>query len=102
MKVVVPCRLPEDQARARVEKGLTGLREKYAERISDVRIDWRGSTAFVSFVLLRPLAMRIAADVTIKPDQVALEGSLPLIAWPFQPQIEAVIGDQLRACLAQP
>ena len=45
MRVAVPCRLPEDQARARVEKCLTELKEKYAGRIGDVRIDWHGNSA---------------------------------------------------------
>jgi hypothetical protein len=100
MRVVVPCKLPEDQARARVEKCLSGLKEKYAGRISDVRIDWQGNNAALSFMLLKPIPLRIAADLTVKPDEVTLQGELPFIAWPFQPQIEALIGDQLRACLA--
>ena len=100
MRVVVPCQLPEDQARARVEKCLTGLKEKYADRISDVEINWQGNSARLSFVLLKPLPLRIVADVAIKPGEVLLEGNLPFIAWPFQTQIEALISDQLRACLA--
>jgi hypothetical protein len=98
--VVVPCRLPEDQARARVEKCLNGLKEKYAGRISDLRMDWHDNSAGVSFVLLKPFRLRIAADLTVKPDGVALEGVLPVIAWPFRGQIEALIGEHLRACLA--
>jgi hypothetical protein len=76
------------------------LKEKYADRIEDVRVDWRGNSAGLSFLLLKPFRMRIAADVTIKPGELLLEGDLPLIAWPFQTQIERLIGDQLRACLA--
>ena len=100
MRVVVPCRLPEDQARARVEKCLNGLKEKYAGRISDVRIDWHGNRAAVSFILLKPFPLRIAADLTVKPDEVACGGHLPIIAWPFRAQIEALIGDHLRVCLS--
>jgi hypothetical protein len=100
MRVVVPCKLPEDQARARVEKALNGLKEKYADRISDVRIDWQANNAALSFMLLKPLPLRIVANLTVKPDEVALQGDLPFLAWPFQPQIEKLIGDQLRACLA--
>jgi hypothetical protein len=76
------------------------LKEKYAGWIADVRIDWHGSSAGLSFLLLRPLRLRITADLTIKPDEVALEGRLPFVAWAFRRQIETVIGDQLRACLA--
>jgi len=83
-----------------VEKCLAGLQEKYAGRISDVRIDWHGNSAGLSFMLLKPLPIRIVADLAVKPDEVTLEGNLPLIAWPFQAQIETLIGDQLRACLA--
>lgn len=100
MRVAVPCRLPEDQARGRVEKCLSGLKEKYADRISDVRIAWHGNSAGLSFLLLKPLPMRIAAELTVKPGEVVLEGDLPFLAWPFQAQIEALIGDQLRGCLA--
>jgi hypothetical protein len=99
MRVVVPCNLPEDQARERVEKCLGGLKEKYADRISDVQIDWQGSSAELSFILLKPLPLRIAADLTLKPAEVVLEGKLPFIAWPFQTRIQTLIGDQLRACL---
>ncbi|MGO8704779.1 MAG: polyhydroxyalkanoic acid system family protein [Candidatus Brocadiia bacterium] len=99
MRVSVPCRLPEDQARARVEKRLTELKERHAGRIGDVRIDWHGNSAGVQFTILKPFPLRIAADLTIKPDEVALEGNLPIIAWPFQAQIEALVGDELRACL---
>lgn len=100
MRVVVPCQLPEDQARARVEKCLMGLKEKYADRISDVRMDWQGNSAALSFLLIKPLPLRITADLTVKPGEVVLEGELPFIAWPFQPQIEALVGDQLKSCLA--
>ena len=54
----------------------------------------------MQFTILKPFPLRIVADLTVKPDEVALEGNLPFIAWPFQAQIEALIGDQLRACLA--
>jgi hypothetical protein len=100
MRVAVACQLPEDQARARVEKCLNELKVKYADRISDVRIDWQGNSAGLSFLLLKPLPMRIAAELRVKPDKVVLEGLLPVLAWPFQSQIEALIGDQLRTCLA--
>jgi hypothetical protein len=83
-----------------VESCLSGLKEKYADRIEEVRIDWHGDSAGLWFLLLKPLRMRIAADLTIKPGELLLEGDLPLIAWPFQKQIERFIGDQLRACLA--
>ncbi|MGD1002923.1 MAG: polyhydroxyalkanoic acid system family protein [Candidatus Brocadiia bacterium] len=99
MRVAVPCRLPEDQARARVEKCLNGLKEKHAGRISDVRIDWHGNSAGVQFTILKPFPLKIAADLSVKPDEVALAGNLPIIAWPFQAQIEALIGEELRACL---
>ena len=99
MRIAVPCQLPADEARARVEKCMADLKEKYVGRISEVHVDWHGSNAGLSFLLLKPLPLRIAADLTIRPDKVVVEGDLPLIAWPFQRQIEAIIGDQLRACL---
>ncbi len=100
MRVAVACTLPADQARARVEKCLGELMEKYADRISEVQIDWQGNSAGLSFLLLKPLPMKIAAELTVKADKVVLEGMLPLLAWPFRPQIEALIGDHLRTCLA--
>jgi hypothetical protein len=100
MRVVVPCRFPEEQARARVEKCLNGLKEKYADRVGDILIDWHGSSAGVSFLLLKPFPLRIAAELTVKRDEIVCGGDPPIVAWPFRAQIEALIGDRLRASLA--
>jgi hypothetical protein len=97
MSVVVPHRLTEDEALARV-KGLLGqLKAEHQREISDLRETWtdhRGEFA------AKAMGFNVSGSVEVRPGEVRVEGDLPFAALPFKGRIEEMIRQRGERLLA--
>ncbi len=95
--VSVPHRLPEEEAKKRIEDLITGMREKYGDKISNFQGKWDGYSYTFS---LSAMGFSASGKVVIEPDQIVLSANLPLVAQVFQDKIEKVIRERAESFFA--
>lgn len=97
MKVSVQHNLTIDDARQRLENFIGILKQEYGSNLDNIKEDWNGNRGTFSF---RAMGMAVEGDIFIDPNQVSIEGNLPMAALPFKGKIENTIEEQLRTLLS--
>lgn len=97
MKVSVPHNLTMDDARQRLENFVGILKQEYGSNLDNVREDWHGNKGTFSF---KAMGMAVEGNVSVEPNEVYIEGDLPMAALPFKGKIESTIKDQLKTLLS--
>ncbi len=95
--VSVPHKLSEDEAKKRIEDLITGMREKYGDKISNFQGQWTGYSYVFS---LSAMGFSASGKMIIEPDQVVLSANLPLLAQVFQDKIEKAIRERAESFFA--
>ena len=89
ISVSIPHRLSQDEARARIQKGLTDLKAQHAASIAQVAEQWNGNQ--MSFKLTA-MGQAITGRVDVQPSAIKLDIDLPWLlaafAEKFRPRIE--------------
>ena len=87
--ISIPHRLTQDEARTRLQKGLTDLKAQHARSIAQVEESWNGNQ--MSFTLTA-MGQSMTGRMDVQPSAVKLEIDLPwllaVFAEKLRPQIE--------------
>ncbi len=88
--LTIPHRLTQDEAKARIEKGIGDLRRSYAAKIAEVDERW---TANHLDFRLTAMGQPVTGRIEVEPQAVRLEVDLPwvlaVLAGRFRKQVEA-------------
>ena len=89
ISISVPHRLTQDEARTRLQKGLTDLKAQHAASIAQVAESWNGNE--MNF-RLTAMGQAITGRVDVQPSSIKLDIDLPWLiaafAEKFRPRIE--------------
>lgn len=88
--------LGEKEALERIKKFLPELKEKHADKISDLEENWSGNTGTFK---LKISGFKVSGSLNITGSDVLINGDIPFLAVPFKSQIESVIRDQAEIIL---
>ena len=97
VNVTVPHALGTAEARSRIEQAIAEAKTRYADRVSDLTERWEGDRGEFS---ARAMGFNVKGQIAVRPDQVEINGDLPLAAAMFKGQIEAMIRDRATKLLA--
>ena len=97
INITVPHRLPEAEARRRIEAMIADLKTKFGDQVSDVREVWTGNQGVFSF---KAMGFSVSGQGTIASDQVNLQMDLPFAAFAFKSRIEEEITRETTRILA--
>jgi hypothetical protein len=88
--VTIPHRLTQDEARMRLQKGITDLKTRHAASIAQVDERWTGNQMAFK---LSAMGQAITGRVDVLPDAVKLDLDLPwmlaMLAEKIRPRVEA-------------
>jgi hypothetical protein len=88
--VTIPHRLTQDEARLRLQKGITDLKTRHAASIAQVDETWTGNQMAFK---LSAMGQAITGRVDVLPDAVKLDLDLPwmlaMLAEKIRPRVEA-------------
>jgi hypothetical protein len=90
MTLSIPHRLTQEEARRRVENGVTSFRNQFGAHLAQVDERWTGNHMDFTFSVA---GQSVSGCVDVFPDKVSLEIDLP---WIF-----AMIADRLRGRIQQ-
>jgi putative polyhydroxyalkanoic acid system protein len=97
IKVAVPHSLTAQEAVHRIQNLVSGIKAKFADKVSDVKEQWSGNNADFSF---KAMGFDIAGKVEVDDREVRIESSLPFAATPFKSRIESTIREKAAELLA--
>ena len=97
VNVTVPHALGTAEARSRIEQAIAEARTRYADRVSDLSERWEGDRGEFS---ARAMGFNVKGRIAVGPDQVEINGDIPLAAAMFKGQIEAMIRERATKLLA--
>jgi len=97
MEIIENHALGITEAKNRILKLSEELKKDYGNQISDYSESWKDNIAEVS---LKAMGMKIKGVLEILSDKVTMKGKIPLMAKPFQGQIENMIRAKLKELLA--
>lgn len=87
--VTIPHRLTQEEARARLQKGITDLKAQHAASIAQVSETWNGDQMNFKLTVM---GQNITGRVDVQPSAVKLDIDLPwllaTLAEKFRPRIE--------------
>ena len=95
--VVVPHRLPQDEALNRIKQFIAQARVQYADRIGDLQENWNGYVGAFSFA---GSGVSASGNIIVNPGDVTIQSTLPLMAMMFKGKIESTVRDVLSRVLA--
>ena len=97
MKVIIPHALTPAEAKARIEARLRQMESSYGAQASDVDHQWIDNMLHFSF---KAKGMKAKGTVEITDRDVIVDGSLPLLAKPFEGKIRHAIEREAESLLA--
>ncbi|MBI4092807.1 MAG: polyhydroxyalkanoic acid system family protein [Candidatus Kerfeldbacteria bacterium] len=100
VKVSIPHHLSQDGAVTRIKNLVPRLKQKYGNRITDVRERWDGSAAEFGFRIKGIFPISVSGQLNVSEESVTISGNLPAIAGPFQGEIEETIRSEAEKLLS--
>lgn len=97
INVAVPFSIPKDEAIRRIRSLVSELQKDFADKVSNVREEWRNDRADFSFDVM---GFSVSGKVSVDDDRVVLDGNIPFTAFPFKSRIEDLIRAKTSALLA--
>jgi len=98
IKVKIDHSLEQEEALVRIKKIFDKLKEDFKEKISDVNENWNGNTADFSFKIM---GLLMKGKLSVSPEDVVLNGTIPWTAVPFKGMIEAKVKEEAQQLLSQ-
>jgi hypothetical protein len=97
LTISMPHSLSPEEATARLQTFFGKLKEKYKDQMSNLEEQWNGNKLDHSF---STFGFSIKGDLTVEPNEVKVNGSLPFAAMMFKGKIEQSVRDELGKVLA--
>ena len=97
MKISVEHHLEQEEVKERLENFFNLLKEEYGNSLQNIQENWNGNQLVFSFT---GMGMTVDGTMDIKPEEVIVEGTIPLAALPFKNRIESTLRDQLSTLLS--
>jgi len=97
INVSVPFSISQDEAIRRIRNIVGELQKDFADKISNVREEWRNDRADFSFDVM---GFTISGKVQVETDRVVLDGNIPFAALPFKSRIEELIREKTSQLLS--
>lgn len=87
--MTLPHELTQDEARRRIEKGISDLRTSHGSKLAAVNERWTGNRLDFQ---VQAMGQNVAGRVDVLPEQIKIEVDLPwmfaMLASKFQKQVE--------------
>lgn len=97
LTINTPHSLGAEEAKSRLQKLFGKLKEQYQSQISNLEEKWDDNRLEYSF---STNGFNIKGDMTVEPNEVKVNGSLPFAAMMFKGQIEQTVKSELEKLLA--
>jgi hypothetical protein len=97
MSISAPHALGADEATARLKSLFAKIKERHSDKLSNLEESWEGNKLNYAF---STYGFSIKGDMTVEPNQVVLQGSLPFAAMMFKGKIEQTVKEELEKALA--
>ena len=95
--VRVPHQLTPQEARARLERFVEVLQQKFENQVSDLQQEWEGDSLRFRF---KTYGIPLEGGITVAENELNLAGDLPFSAMMFRGKIESAIREQLERLVA--
>jgi hypothetical protein len=95
--ITTPHSLGAEEATTRLKSFFTKLKERHADKVSNLEEAWNDNKLDYSF---STYGFNIKGDIAIEPDQIKVNGNLPFAAMMFKGKIEQTVRDELEKLLA--
>jgi hypothetical protein len=97
IKFSVPHNLSQSEATSRLQNVIGDLKQKYGDRIQNLRESWEDDRGDFSF---EAMGFRLSGSILIEPSSVEFNGQIPMAALPFKSRIESIAKERLHALLS--
>ena len=97
MQVTVKHSLPKAEAKQRLEKFSDKLKQQFPGDADNIVQTWEGDTCTIAG---KVKGFHLDCKLQVGDDEVVAQGSLPLLARPFQGPIESAVRDGIAKALA--
>jgi len=94
LSITIPHNLTQSEALNQIQKFLPELKEKHADKISDLQESWSGSTGTFE---LKISGFKVSGTLKVTDSAVIIDGTIPLLAVAFRSQIENAIIHEAEA-----
>lgn len=96
LSIKVPHTLTAEEATARLKSFFEKLKERHADKMSNLEESWDGNRLDYAF---STFGFNIKGDMNVEPNEVCVNGSLPFAAMMFKGKIEQSVRDELEKVL---
>jgi hypothetical protein len=97
LKLSFSHQLGQEEAIARLTSLLARVKQKYQDQVSDLQESWNDNVLTFGF---STYGFKVSGNVSVLPDQVQLDGQIPIAAMIFKGRIENALRDELAKVLA--
>jgi hypothetical protein len=97
LNISVPHSLKAEEAVQRIQKLVSGVKTKFADKVSDVKEKWTGNNGEFSF---KAMGFDISGTVEVDQKEVRIHSNLPFAAMMFKSRIESTIREKAEELLA--
>ena len=97
INVSVPFSISKDEALRRIRNIVGELQKDFADKMTNVREEWRNDTADFSFDVM---GFSVSGNVRVEANRVLLDGNIPFAVLPFKSRIEDLIREKTSELLS--
>ena len=97
LNISIRHQLSQDEALARIKKGIAHLKSQYSEHLSNLEENWNGNRGTFGF---SAIGFPVSSTVVVNASDVAVDLALPFAALAFKGKIESTLRDMLTKLLA--
>jgi hypothetical protein len=97
MSITAPHALGTEEATARLKSFFEKMKQRHQDKVSNLEEQWEGNRLAYGF---STYGFHIKGDLTVEPNEVKVNGSLPFAAMMFKGKIEQTVRDELEKLLA--
>jgi putative polyhydroxyalkanoate system protein len=97
LSISMPHSLGADAATERLKTFFEKLKSRHQDKVSNLEEQWNGNRLDYSF---STFGFNIKGDLTVEPDEIKVNGSLPFAAMMFKGKIEQSVREELEKLLA--
>jgi hypothetical protein len=97
LKLSVPHSLEPQEAVQRIQSLVSGIKTKFADRVSDVKEQWNGNNGNFAFKIM---GFDISGTLEVDNREVRIQSNIPFAAMPFKSKIESTIFEKAKELLA--